>query len=203
MGPNLPTLGKAGTAAPCAPRQSKFPMLSVRIQYCHRHRPKPATGRQTTNFYTLTVPPLINRAVQHVHPRGAPDSPIAVQHVHPPSVHHVHPNLPDRKELTEYGEQFEIFWRSYPQIRRGRKDYTLQAWQEAISRAAPATILAGLRRFKFPADPTEVPYASRWLTADGWVAPTLQPPPPYPPPSRPRTAAGHELTLDDLAESGL
>lgn len=61
---------------------------------------------------------------------------------------------------------FETFEREYP--RSQNRAVVAAAWATAIAEAAPAAILAGLRRFKFPAEAAFAPMPATWLRDQRW-----------------------------------
>jgi hypothetical protein len=76
---------------------------------------------------------------------------------------------------------FAEFYAAYPkkEARRAAE----KAWNAAVKRASPETIMEGLRRHRFKADRQFVPHPATWLNQDRWadgqaepVAPGQEPP---------------------------
>jgi hypothetical protein len=63
---------------------------------------------------------------------------------------------------------FGVFWGAYP--RHEKRAEAVKAWEKAVKRAAPASIIAGARRYA--ADPNRDPaftaHASSWLNGSRW-----------------------------------
>lgn len=70
---------------------------------------------------------------------------------------------------------FSMFWAAYP--RRDGKGSARTAWDKAVAKATPSTIMAGLARYRFSDDPKYRPMPARWLNDERW---TSEPPPPAP-----------------------
>jgi hypothetical protein len=72
-------------------------------------------------------------------------------------------------------EQFNRFWAAYP--RREAKRAARKAWDKAISRAEPDSIVAGAERYRDQPgrDPKFTAHPATWLNADRWAD---EPPPP-------------------------
>jgi uncharacterized protein YdaU (DUF1376 family) len=63
-------------------------------------------------------------------------------------------------------EGFDLFWSSYP--RHVAKQKAIKAYRAAIAIAAPAEILAGVKRFRFSSDPQYQPHPASWLNQRRW-----------------------------------
>jgi len=69
-----------------------------------------------------------------------------------------------------YAPEFESFWALYPR-KEPSKRKAFEAWSKANSRASPAEIEAGLKRWLpiFAAcEPDKVPHATTFLNQDRW-----------------------------------
>ena len=66
---------------------------------------------------------------------------------------------------TSTESYFDAFWRNYP--RKVGKGAALKAYRNAVKRATPEEIAAGLARYK--PDPNFTKHASTWLNADCWL----------------------------------
>lgn len=82
------------------------------------------------------------------------------------------PIVPPRPDADE---TFEAFWAAYP--RHEAVGSARKAWVRALTRASPAEIIAGARRYR--ADPNREPtytaWPSTWLNADRWEDEPLPP----------------------------
>lgn len=75
--------------------------------------------------------------------------------------------LPTPKPVDPFPEWFDEFYAAYPRKEAKRK--AEQAYRAALKRADHDTIMAGLRRFRFPDDRTFTPLPASWLNADRWA----------------------------------
>jgi Helix-turn-helix domain len=106
-------------------------------------------------------------------------TPAGVAESHPPGAT-TPPAPPELKELGVTGSatastsshpnsaRFDEFWDVYP-IHRDRKAARV-AWDKAIKRADPDTIIAGAMRYRDDPnrDPAKTKYAQGWLNGDRW-----------------------------------
>ena len=61
---------------------------------------------------------------------------------------------------------FAEFWRAYP--RKVGKGAARTAFVKALRKASAETVMAGLGRAKWPADPQFIPHPSTWLNSERW-----------------------------------
>lgn len=61
---------------------------------------------------------------------------------------------------------FAAFWSAYP--RKVGKGAARTAFVKALRKASVETILAGLARAEWSADPQYIPHPSTWLNAERW-----------------------------------
>lgn len=61
---------------------------------------------------------------------------------------------------------FITFWLNYP--RRDDKGHARIAWAQAVKKAQPEAIIAGLREYRFNPDPRFIPLPATWLRGERW-----------------------------------
>lgn len=97
---------------------------------------------------------------------------------------------------------FDEFWNAYPV--KQDQGHAERAWDQVIADTDPATILAGLRRFRFGSDP---PKPQAWLRAKRWADQADDPPAPRvtsgPEPVAARVARAERLPDGRPAKPGL
>lgn len=76
---------------------------------------------------------------------------------------------------AEADREFEVFWSEYP--RKVGKGAARKAWVNAVRRASPDEITAGIRQYAFNSDPSFQPHAATWLNQDRWIVGADTPPP--------------------------
>lgn len=76
-------------------------------------------------------------------------------------------NNREKTANRSYTPQFEQFWSLYPQHRRKEKPRAFTEWQQAVRRADPGEIIAGLKAY-LTGDVTYAPYPAKWLKTDSW-----------------------------------
>lgn len=120
--------------------------------------------RHRTNVYRVMA-----AGVAESHPPGTTDAPVP----------------PERKERSGSGsgvrsrsshltvisdDDFEAFYAAFPTARKGSRRDVRKAWDKALSRAAPRTLIEGAERYRD--DPNRedafTAGAARWLNRDGW-----------------------------------
>lgn len=74
---------------------------------------------------------------------------------------------PQRVKPTDETPEFRAFWEAYPRKRDGAGS-AVAAWHRAMDKASAETVMAGLARFPFSADPQYVPMAATWLNQQRW-----------------------------------
>lgn len=76
---------------------------------------------------------------------------------------------------------FDAFWQVYP--RKVGKGQARPAWDKAVRKAAPETIIAAVTATRWPTDPRYIPHPATWLRGERWLD-EAQPHQPSPPPAR-------------------
>lgn len=89
---------------------------------------------------------------------GSPPTPYIRNIDNPPSLN---PPINNR-----HSAHFERFWKVYP--RKVGKGQALKAWNTAVRKADPESIIEGAERYPWPEDPSFVPHASTWLNGQRW-----------------------------------
>jgi uncharacterized protein YdaU (DUF1376 family) len=87
----------------------------------------------------------------------------------------VQPEIP-RREPKHYNDDpdFLEFWRWYP--RKDEKADAWKAWRGAIKKAKPSDIIAGLKEYRFEADPKFQKMPAGWLRGERWLGQSSTPP---------------------------
>lgn len=69
---------------------------------------------------------------------------------------------------NEYPDEFKLFWSAYP--KNADKRTAFKAWEKAIKRADPDTVLAGAERYRDDPNRSDAytKNAATWLNADAW-----------------------------------
>jgi hypothetical protein len=98
------------------------------------------------------------------------------------------------KAAIEATPECLAFWHAYPRKRDGLAS-ALPAWAKAIKRASVETIMAGLARFPFSADPSYQPMAATWLNRSQWGTEADTAPQLTVAPARDRRMQGVEIIL--------
>lgn len=142
------------------------------------------SGRRSTD-YRLTIQPPQPAGSPDADPPPAPcgDSPRGARGQTPPDAGSIIPSPPSSPvpaplSLEEAdapaADPFDEFWDLYPRDRRTGKADARRAWDRAVKRAAPAVILAGLRRYvdetsdRRPDERRFIKTPAPWLNDDRW-----------------------------------
>lgn len=127
----------------------------------------PAPPEQDTDQQVCAAPELgANESARRSDEPAAPRKQVAAKHVAGSREHVAGTRGPDGP-APDRDDGFAEFWDAYP--KREAKRRAEQAWRQALKRADADTIMAGLRRFRWPDDPKFVPLPASWLNADRWA----------------------------------
>lgn len=142
-------------------------------------------GERKTTVYKLN--PALNAPMHNMHP--APDAGDPLHNMHPtPALNAprtiIEPSREPSKvnretdvsrkrvpKARKYPEDFEKgLWDRWPEKRRRDKPKAYTAWREALQRAGPDEILAGLEAYLKSSEVAEgyAPYPAKWLKGDRW-----------------------------------